>query len=78
MSYYISTKTTRFMEYKYFLNRLGKMFTFSNSPKLYISTLKALVIQKQEQTHLFLEFKAFSFTYYHFHLKLLILSLKSL
>jgi hypothetical protein len=62
-----STKTIRFKEYKYLFNHLGKWFTFSYSPSLYILILRASITQQQEeQTYLFLKFKVFSFIYYPF------------
>jgi hypothetical protein len=52
------------------------LFFFSQN--IYILILKTLIIQKQEQTLIFIEFKAISFIYYNSHLKLLTLSSKSL
>jgi len=55
-----------------------KIFFFFYSQNIYILILKTLIIQKQEQTLVFMEFKAISFIYYNSHLKLLTLSSKSL
>jgi hypothetical protein len=57
--------------------KVNRSFFFS-SQNIYILILKTLIIQKQEQTLIFIEFKAISFIYYNSHLKLLTLSSKSL
>jgi hypothetical protein len=57
--------------------KVNRSFFFF-SQNIYILILKTLIIQKQEQTLIFIEFKAISFIYYNSHLKLLTLSSKSL
>jgi hypothetical protein len=62
------------------MNYQGKevFFFCCCSQNIYILILKTLIIQKQEQTLVFMEFKVIYFIYYNSYLKLLTLSSKSL
>jgi len=49
----------RFRDYIYPINHSGKGFIFFYSPSIHALILRAFIIYKQEQTLLFIEFRAY-------------------
>jgi hypothetical protein len=60
---------TSFKCYKYPLNQPSKGFTIFLFGSIHILILRTFIIQKQEQTLLFLKFKTHSLIYYNLLLK---------